>query len=146
MIVWLFLPGSQRRAFPVENELCVSCSRLKTWPRGLYLNTKCGLWTGQKMRDWETRCAVSPAVSRCRAVRGARQLGAVFPWLPEYVGAGWPPPPEPLLSAPAGYCVWGVVWHGSHQSHHLPVRSRPSGEGWSGLDILIESGGMISSK
>ena len=33
MIVWLFLPGSQRRAFPVENELCVSCRRLKTWPR-----------------------------------------------------------------------------------------------------------------
>ena len=148
MIVWLFLPGSQRRAFPVENELCVSCRRLKTWPRA---QRSAAFEHEMWIVDWPedegpARCGMSPAVSRCRAVRGARQLGAVFPWLPEYVGAGWPPPPEPLLSAPAGYCVWGVVWHGSHQSHHLPVRSRPSGGGWSGLDILIESGSMISSK
>ena len=78
MIVWLFLPGSQRRAFPVENELCVSCRRLEIWPRA---QRSAAFEHEMWIVDWPederpARCAVSPAVSRCRAVRGARQLGS----------------------------------------------------------------------
>ena len=77
MIVWLFLPGSQRRAFPVENELCVSCRRLKTWPRA---QRSAAFEHEMWILDWPederpgARCLqLSPDAGRC-AARGSSAL------------------------------------------------------------------------
>ena len=89
---------------------------------------------------------MSPAVSRCRAVRGARQLGAVFPWLPEYVGAGWHR--HRNHSSPLRPGVVYEVWCDMDLTRATIYLSAvgPAVAGWSGLDILIESGSTISSK
>ena len=81
MIVWLFLPGSQRRAFPVENELCVSCRRLKTWPRAQRSVFEHEMWIvdwpeDERLRDpvrGVSSCLQMPGGAR-RAARGSSAL------------------------------------------------------------------------
>lgn len=76
MIVWLFLPGSQRRAFPVENELCVSCRRLEIWPRAQRSAFEHEMWIVDWTEDERpgARCLqLSPDAGRC-AARGSSAL------------------------------------------------------------------------
>ena len=77
MIVWLFLPGSQRRAFPVENEFCVSCRRLKTWPRAQRSAAfEHEMWIVDWPEDERLRDPVRGVSSCLQMPGGARQLGS----------------------------------------------------------------------
>ena len=145
MIVWLFLPGSQRRAFPVENELCVSCRRLEIWPRAqrsAFEHEMCIVdWTEDERPG--ARCLqLSPDAGRY-AARGSSALcshGCLNMLEPAGTATGTSSPLRPSIV----YEVWCDM-DLTRATIYLSAVG-PAVAGWSGLDILIESGSTISSK
>ena len=150
MIVWLFLPGSQRRAFPVENELCVSCRRLEIWPRAQRSAFEHEMWIVDWTEDERpgARCLqLSPDAGRC-AARGSSALcshGCLN--MLEPAGTATATGTTPLRSGRVPGVVY-EVWCDMDLTRATIYLSAvgPAVAGWSGLDILIESGSTISSK